>query len=75
MKCKTCGSEIESRFPDGVDYNYVIVECDCYRHEECVADNKDEDCNLYERLKELRFEKGAQCKVCNKFIRYSLITK
>lgn len=69
-KCPTCHQEIKNRFPDGVSYHFVVIECDCERTELCVADNKGEDCNAEDTAD---LSRRKTCEVCHKPLRVSVI--
>ena len=70
MKCKYCKQEKKTKFPDGVVWNTLGVDCKCGQEIIPVADNKGEDCNLRD---EMDLYRGSRCTVCGE--KYGLIVE
>lgn len=66
MKCKTCGQEKKTKFPDGIDWHILGIDCKCGQDILPVADNAGEDINLYEKMEEYR---GKKCEGCNSYFK------
>lgn len=54
------------KFPDGVDWHIIAVECDCVQEQLPTADNAGEDVNLYEKLDKLKHDNKDKCSGCGK---------
>ncbi len=54
------------KFPDGVDWHIIAVDCDCGQEQLPTADNAGEDINLYEQLEELKRDNKEKCSGCGK---------